>query len=276
MHPTDTAYDALHCLAQRINLTNLEGWALYEVNTTTETEKYIRGHQYIADFLASWELKAKETANEKDNSIYGTAIRYGTLGTINKSGSTKAADLQITYKFVLKRRLFKNVREISKDPVEINLMFWQAVDSVVKKDEFPVSQRIALQLAGLLAQVNLGEFNTKRTMQHYSDVYNYVCKRILMKKQPSGQPKINWAQLISEAHKTHGAGKSQILSKVWFLSVIMQYPAWGAQLFSVVYRGYHQIKAGQNSYLLGVSCEGILLMNSEKKIIQVSVSNSKN
>lgn len=268
MHPADTAYDALHCLAQRIKLPNLDGWALYEVNTTTETEKYIRGHQYIADFLAAWELEAKETANEKDNSIYGTAIRYGTLGTINKGGSTKATDLQIAYKFVFKRRLFKNVRLISKNPVEINLMFWQAVNSVVKKDEFPVSQLIALQLAGLLAQVKLGNYSSKRTMQHYSDVYNYVCKRILMGKQPSGQAKTNWAAEIADAHKKHVPQKSEMWAKIWFLSVCMQYPSYGCSLFSVVYRGFHQIKAGENSYLLGVSSEGVLLMNSEKKILQ--------
>lgn len=269
MHPSDTVYDALHCLAQRIELPNLEGWALYEVNTNTEAEKYIRGHQYIADFLAAWELEAKEAANEKDNSIYGTAIRYGTLGAINKTGSTKVADLQISYKFLLKRRLFKNVRQISKNPVEINLMFWQAVNSVVKKDEFPVSERIALQLAGLLAQVKLGEWTAERSMQHYNDVYNYLCKRILSKKQPNGQPKINWAAQIAEAHRKHGTGKTQLISKVWFLSVCMQYPSYGSSLFSVVYRGYHEIKAGQHRYLLGVSSEGVLLMNSEKMILQV-------
>ena len=262
----------MHCLSQRIGLKNLDGWSLYEVNTTTNIEKYVPKYRFIADYLASWEQEARDTS-EKDNSIYGTAIRYGTLGTINKANSTKIADLQLSYKFVFKKRLFKNVREIPKDPIEVHLLYAQAVNSVVQKDEYPVSEPIALKLAGLQAQVNLGEFSSKRSIQHYNDVLNYICKRILSKKQPNGQAKPDWASRISEAHNVctimYGAElkNSQLLAKLWYLSVVMQYRLYGCTSFYVIHKGYYQLIPGLDRFLLGVNREFIFLVNPQDKRI---------
>lgn len=143
VHPADTASDALVCLAQRIGLKNVDGWALFEVNTTTNIERYVRNHHYIADYLAKWEKEAKDAANEKENSIYGTVIHYGTLGAINKNNSTKNSELQFSYKFILRKRLFKKADKTSLDPLDTiqnNLLYAQAVNSVVNRDDFNVTE----------------------------------------------------------------------------------------------------------------------------------------
>ena len=58
----------------------------------------------------------------------------------------------------LKKRVFKNPFEPIVDPVEHNLLYAQAVDSV-NRDVFPLLVREACYLAALRAQVLLGDFN---------------------------------------------------------------------------------------------------------------------
>ncbi|XP_015788511.1 myosin-VIIa-like isoform X2 [Tetranychus urticae] len=245
IHPCYTASDAMMHLAGKIGLKNLDGWAIYE--QTPDYEKVIRSFDYIADILSQWE------SNQK-NSIYGT--KYGSIG---KSSSNA---FKSDYRFVFKKRLIRNSREIPHDPVEVNLLYAQAVHSVVKKDEFPVSERIALQLAGLQAQISLGDFQDRQPIEKYEDIDNYLCARV--RKACPNRSNKEWSMKILESHQRYGKGKPDLIAKVWYLSVVMQYPLYGTTLFQVSYKGY--LSYGHN-ILLGVNSQGILLVNPAEKAI---------
>ena len=92
---------------------------------------------------------------------------------------------------------------------------------MVKRDEFPVSERIALQLGGLQAQVQLGEYVEGRGMDKYENVDSYLCSRV-RKGGQTARTNMDWAVKIAEAHRMYGSSKSDLIAKVWYLSVVMQ------------------------------------------------------
>jgi len=202
----------------------------------------------LADFISSWELQQK-------NAIYGS--KSSTLTKHSGSGLNGSK-----YRFVFKKRLFRSNREIPHDPVEISLLYAQAVNSVVKLDEFPVSERIALQLAGLQAQVLLGEFVSGRGLEKYENIDTYVHHRI--RKLNPNRSQTEWASKIADSHRMYGSGKSDIIAKVWYLSVVMQYQLYGTTLFSVSYKGY--LSYGHN-LLLGINADGVLIVSPKEKSI---------
>lgn len=65
---------------------------------------------------------------------------------------------------------------------------------IFSQDEFSVSDKVALQLAGLQAQVVLGDYQEGKG-QRYNEVEQYLCKRILSHKNQ------DWSQQVAIAHR---------------------------------------------------------------------------
>lgn len=111
VHPNDTAADAVAKLAIKLNLLNTEGWAIFQ--SRPDGEVHIKSFDYLYDIIASWELKQIKSTNGSNRKVFDG----------QPSGENR---------FVFKKRLFKSSRELSQDPMEINLLYAQAVYSVVK------------------------------------------------------------------------------------------------------------------------------------------------
>ena len=129
VRPLQTVTDVMDAVAAEIKLKSAAGWGLYE--STPKNEHYIRPAQYIGDVLSAWEF-AKEDG-----------------GLREKAGGDA--------KFVFRKRLFVGPHVVSEDPVERGLVYAQVVHTVVRGDEFPAKEPVALQLAGLRAQVMWGD-----------------------------------------------------------------------------------------------------------------------
>ena len=114
---------------------------------------------YIVLLNTDWEIQAKAKASLDRKNTTSKKKKISTAGT--------------DHRFVMKKRLFWNTREIPSDPIEVSLLYAQAVNSVVMLDELPVSEKVALQLAGLQAQVSLGEPSNRPEL--------YQVKKIIIK-----------------------------------------------------------------------------------------------
>lgn len=255
VHPTDTAGDAAKKLAERLGLRTLDGWAIYQ--SRPDGEEHVRAHYYLYDVIATWESNQLKT-NGQSGGIGGGGGGGGGFSTLGRKNQTTLSGGD--NRFVFKRRLFKSCRELSQDPVEVNLLYAQAVHSVVKNDEFPVTEKVALQLAGLQGQVALGDPKDDNSkLEYYTDIDSYLPYRIGRTRGDDV-----WVPIIAQAHRQYGAGRSELTAKALYLSCVMQYPLYGTTMFSVTYRGYWSYG---NSLILGVNNDGLMLIKPDDKFV---------
>lgn len=130
----------------------------------------------------------------------------------------------------------------------------------LQTDDLPVSEKVALQLAGLQAQVSLGEPQHGR-LELYTDVDLFLPQRI---KQARFLSDREWVPILSEAHHHYGAGKAEVVAKVWYLSCVMQYPLYGCTMFPAAYKGYWSYGS---SVVLGVTSDSILIVQPDDKAV---------
>lgn len=255
--PSATAQDVLTELADKIDLSRTDGWGLYEVYP--EYERNIRSVEYICDILASWEVQQRTSA---------TMSEYKTMRRRN-SKNARASEPDITQalgggdaKFVFRKRLFKNPKEIPTDPVEYHLMYAQAVRSVLA-DEFPTTERVALQLAGLQAQILWGDYDEEK-MSRYDDLESYLPERIISNRGITPpRSREGWKLEIADSHRQFGYGKTELQAKVLYLTAVRQYPQYGTTFYKCVYKGFW---AHPNNVLLAVDKDGFMFVSAKTRL----------
>nr|XP_034326517.1 myosin-I heavy chain isoform X5 [Crassostrea gigas] len=239
--PCDTAEDVLESVRKKITLQSVEGWALYEVST--DLDRYIRTYEFVADVLSGWELSDKLASQP---SKYETISKKGPKMAL---GGTDAV-------IMLRKRVFKHITDIPNDPVEYRLLYAEAVQQVIS-DKFPVSDKVALQLAGLQAQVVCGEYEEGKD-NRYSEAELFLCKRIL------AQPGRDWNEEIAGAHRHYGKNKSELEAMVWYLTCVKQFPLYGCTIFQIQNKG---MWAHTGDVLLAINMDGLKFVRAKDKVV---------
>ena len=80
----------------------------------------LSGHHYLYDIISSWEVEQNQATQSKVSPAKNT-----------QNAQKKPAGASDN-RFIFKKRLFRSTREIPGDPVEVSLLFAQAVHSVVR------------------------------------------------------------------------------------------------------------------------------------------------
>ena len=75
---------------------------------------------------------------------------------------------------------------------------------------------------------------------------------------------MDWVPILMEAHNHYGAGKAEVVAKVWYLRCVMQYPLYGSTMFPVTHRGYWPHPP---NVVLAINMLGVLLLKAEDKFI---------
>lgn len=122
-----------------------------------------------------------------------------------------------------------------------------------------MTEKVALQLAGLQAQVALGNPKDNNKLEYYTDIDTFLPYRISRTRGDDV-----WVPILAEAHGQYGAGRSELTAKALYLSCVMQYPLYGTTMFSVTYRGYWSYG---NSLILGINNEGVMLIKPDDKFV---------
>nr|XP_022328923.1 unconventional myosin-VIIb-like isoform X7 [Crassostrea virginica] len=239
--PSDTSQDVLESVRKKIGLQSVEGWALYEVST--DLDRYIRAYEFVADVLSAWELSDKLASQP---SKYETISKKGPKLAL---GGTDAV-------IMLRKRVFRHITDIPNDPVEYRLLYAEAVQQVIS-DKFPVSDKVALQLAGLQAQVVCGEYEEGKD-NRYSEAELFLCKRII------AQPGRDWNEEIASAHRHYGKGKTELESMVWYLTCVKQFPLYGCTLFQIHNKG---MWAHTGDVILAINMDGLKFVRAKDKVV---------
>lgn len=70
--------------------------------------------------------------------------------------------------------------------------------------------------------------------------------------------------ILRQAHRQYGTGRSEVTAKALYLSCVMQYPLYGTTMYPVTYRGYWSYG---NTLTLGINCDGLMLIKPDDKFV---------
>jgi len=233
-------------LAQKYNLVVSSPFALYEGTEEKNMEKILDSKDRILDIMGSWEnaplveeIKVKQREEKK--------ISYNKF--IYKA------------KVVLKRSNPK----IMSDPEAINLIYIQATQDVVS-ERYPAKTEDITVLAALQLQATFGDYKKDVHFPGWlrPKLEQFMPSSLFTKKGKRSENLLKeWEQMIL-AKYAKVSGFTSLEAKLNYLDYVQEWTFYGSTFFLVEQR---QFKDYPSPLILGINCEGVLLMHPEKKTV---------
>jgi len=238
-------------------------FALYEGADEKNLERILDPKDRILDIMASWE-NAPLVEEMKVDSRVKKSRRYKG----NKEQSKKAVEKKIKYtKFLYKAKLVLKTsnKEIMSDPEAINLIYLQATQDVVS-ERYPAKTEDITVLAALQLQATFGDYKKDVHFPGWlrPKLEQFMPASLFTKKAKKSEKLLKeWEQMIL-AKYAKVSGFTSLEAKLNYLDYVQEWTFYGSTFFMVEQR---QFKDYPSPLILGINCEGVLLMHPEKKTV---------
>ena len=144
--PYGTASEVIKKVAAQMTLQDPGAWSLYEVRAGSPDRHVIQTAEYIADIISFWE------AVEASQGIEPNSERVVGDGPL---------------RLELRKRLFKSSTVLTDDPVDFDLTYHQIMEDYLA-GFFPVDDMMALQLAAIKCQIDIGDASEEAYQNMYA------------------------------------------------------------------------------------------------------------
>jgi hypothetical protein len=254
--------DVEEMLVQKYALVVSSPFALYEGAEEKNVEKILDPKDRILDSMASWE-NAPLVEEIKVDSRVKKSRRYK-----HKDQNKSLKEKKIKYsKFLYKAKLVLKTsnKEIMSDPEAINLIYIQATQDVVS-ERYPAKTEDITVLAALQLQATFGDYKKDVHFPGWlrPKLEQFMPASLFTKKGKRSENLLKeWEQMIL-AKYAKVSGFTSLEAKLNYLDYVQEWTFYGSTFFMVEQR---QFKDYPSPIILGINCEGVLLMHPEKKTV---------
>lgn len=257
------ARDVEAMMIEKLKLSLATPFALYEGDAgDTNVERILEAKDRVLDVLAAWE-KEPEVEEAKE-------VEKGVDPKLKKQPSQPKLVVQGPRfnQFLYKAKLVLKTSDpdVIADPEAVSMLYLQAIHDIVTF-RYPVKEKDITVLAALQLQATFGDYQPDAHGPGWlvPKLSEYMPVHLLNnnKGKKSEQLCQEWEQKILEKYSKI-SGFTSLEAKLNYLDYVQEWPFYGATFFTVEQR---QFKDYPSPILLGITCEGVILMHPQKKTL---------
>ncbi|XP_073841685.1 talin_middle and talin-RS domain-containing protein rhea isoform X1 [Musca autumnalis] len=242
-------------ICTKIGITNHEEYGLVREDNESQNENFPDNK------FGTLTLRRKFTEKDRDAKMESLRKKLKTddINWVDVGKTLREQGIDESETVLLRRRFFFSDQNIdSRDPVQLNLLYVQARDTILDGTH-PVTQEKACEFAGIQVHIQFGPHNEAKHKPGFLDLKDFLPQSYVRVK--------NIEKKVFAEHKKH-VDLSEIDAKVLYTKTARELPTYGVTFFLV-----KEKMNGKNKLvprLLGVTKDSVLRLDERTKEILVS------